>query len=288
MPTAQGFELHQVLQGSADIVVSTSRFKTVGADGEFTVPAYTAAVFVKPQRGAQGVGLKADATMGAPDIAPYGLTTVFVRGGMNGWGEADAFAYAGEGVYKAKLNINAGSYEFKVASGDWSAVNMGAGAQGADVSLDVAKTLATSNDNLKITFAKNSSYVFTLDAKVKTAPVLTVSEYVPFGATKVFLRGGMNGWGEADQFTYDGANTYSITIPLAAGGVDFKVASSDWSTVDFGAGADGQNVTLATDKSLAKGGQNLKINVADAGRYKFSVNATDTAAPVLNVTKQPN
>ena len=34
---------------------------------------------------------------------------------------------------------------FKVASGDWSTVNMGAGAQGADVALDTAKTLATSD-----------------------------------------------------------------------------------------------------------------------------------------------
>ncbi len=286
VPTAQGFELHQVLQGSVDGVVATSRFNAVGADGEFVVPAYTAAVFVKPQGGAQGVGLKADATMGAPDIAPYGLTTVFMRGGMNGWGEADAFAYAGDGIYKVKVNINAGSYDFKVASSDWSTVDMGAGAQGADMTLDAAKTLAQGGGNLKITFAKTSSYVFTLDANVKTAPVLTVSEYVPYGATKVYLRGGLNGWGEADQFTYDGANIYSITLPLAAGAFDFKVASSDWSTVDFGAGGDGQNVNLATDKTLARGGQNLKISIADAGTYKFSVNATDSAAPVLNVTKQ--
>ncbi|MDZ7903557.1 MAG: hypothetical protein U5L01_13880 [Rheinheimera sp.] len=111
----------------------------MGADGEFVVPAYTAAVFVKPQGEAQGVGLKADATMGAPDIAPYGLTTVFVRGGMNGWGESMRLPMTVMVVYKVKLNINAGSYDFKVASGDWATVNMGAGAQGADVALDTAK-----------------------------------------------------------------------------------------------------------------------------------------------------
>ena len=121
---------------------------------------------------------------------------------------------------------------------------------------------------------------------MKTAPVLTVSEYVPYGATKVFLRGGMNGWGEADQFAYDGSSIYSITIPLNAGSYDFKVASSDWSTVNFGAGSDGPNVALATDKTIVTSNDNLKINITDTGSYKFSVNATDTAAPVLNVTKQ--
>lgn len=138
---------------------------------------------------------------------------------------------------------------------------------------------------MKLSLAKTSSYVFTLDASVPTAPVLTVTEYVPFAATKVYVRGGMNGWGEVDQLSYDGASSYSVTLDLAAGDYEFKVASADWSTVDFGGGADGQNVTLATDKVLARSGSNLKLNLAAAGRYRFSFNATDTAAPVLNVSK---
>lgn len=283
--TASGFMLHPVQQQSVDAELSAAAFVAAGADGEFVVPAYTAAVFVKPQQGAQGQGLKADATMGAADIAPYGLTTVFVRGSINGWGEVDAFTYVGDGVYSTRINIAAGDYEFKVASGDWSTVDFGAQSGQVDVLLDGQKTLARSGANMKLNLAKTSSYVFTLDASVPTAPVLTVTEYVPFAATKVYVRGGMNGWGEVDQLSYDGASSYSVTLDLAAGDYEFKVASADWSTVDFGGGADGQNVTLATDKVLARSGSNLKLNLAAAGRYRFSFNATDTAAPVLNVSK---
>jgi pullulanase len=265
--------------------VQDAHFNAIGADGEFVVPAYTAAVFVKPQLGAQGVGLKADATMGAPDIAPYGLTTVYVRGGMNGWGEADAFNYDGGGIYSAKVTVEAGNHDFKVASSDWSTVDFGAKAGEQDVILGTPQTLAKSGPNLKGSFATTSSYVFKLDASVPDAPVLTVSEYVPYGSTKVFLRGGMNSWGESDPFIYNGSGQYSVQLNLAAGNYEFKVASSDWATVDFGGGADGQDVTLNTDKTLAKSGPNLKISVTDAAAYKFAVNANDSAAPVLKVNK---
>ena len=249
------------------------------------VPAYTAAVFVKPQFGSQGTGLKADATLGAPDIAPYGLTTVYMRGGMNGWGESDAFAYDGEGIYSAKVTVAAGNYEFKVASSDWSTVDFGAKSGEQDVIFGTPQTLARSGPNLKGNFATSSTYVFKLNATVPTAPVLTVSEYVPYGSTKVFLRGGMNGWGESDPFTYNGSGQYSVQLNLAVGNYEFKVASSDWATVDFGGGADGQDVTLNTDKVLGKSGPNLKIKVDDAAAYKFAVNANDSAAPVWKVNK---
>jgi len=287
VPTAQGFVLHSVQQNSADNLVSNSRFNAVGNDGEFVVPAYTAAVFVKPQLGAQGAGLKADATMGAPDIAPYGLTKVFVRGGMNGWGEVDAFSYVGDGVYSARVTVSAGTHEFKVASADWSTVDFGAKSGEQDLQFGVAQSLNRSGANLKATF-NAGSYVFTLDARVPTAPVLTVSEYVPYGSTKVYLRGSLNGWSEANQFAYVGSNSYEVTLALAAGDYEFKVASADWSTVDFGAAAgEGVDVTLAVNKTLGRSGANLKIILAQAGNYKFRVDATEALAPVLNVTKLP-
>ena len=52
-------------------------------EGTFNVPAYTMAVFVKPQGESQGAGLSADATVGAPDIVPYGSTEVYLRGDLN-------------------------------------------------------------------------------------------------------------------------------------------------------------------------------------------------------------
>ena len=88
-----GFSLHPTLAMSVDSTVQSANFSEGEGEGTFTVPAYTTAVFVKNQGDAQGTGLSADATAGAPDVVPYGSTEVFVRGGMNGWGEVDSFTY---------------------------------------------------------------------------------------------------------------------------------------------------------------------------------------------------
>jgi pullulanase len=286
VPTAAGFDLHPMQQASVDSMVSMASFSAGTDEGTFTVPAYSMAVFVKAQMGEQGTGLSADATSGAPDIPPYQATTVFVRGAMNGWGETDAFTYAGDGIYKAEFDIAAGDYDFKVASADWSTVDKGAGADGNAVILGTTKTLSQGGGNLAISITATATYIFTLDANNADSPNLTVIERPTFGETTVFLRGGMNGWGEADAFEYVGANIYSVNIELGATDYEFKVASSDWSTIDFGAGEAGDTFTLGTPKVLATGGGNLKLTTSEAGFYNFLFNATLTATPELTVTKQ--
>ncbi|MBM32919.1 MAG: pullulanase [Rheinheimera sp.] len=286
VPTATGFDLHPLQQASVDTNVSMASFTAGTDEGTFTVPAYSMAVFVKAQMGEQGPGLAADATLGAPDIPPYEATTIFVRGGMNDWGENDAFNYAGAGIYSATLNINAGSYEFKVASGDWSAVNLGAGAAGNQVVVDTPIVIAPSNDNLLLNIPSTSAYVFTLNAVNPAAPTLTVSEYVPYGATTVFLRGGMNDWGEADAFQYLGANQYSVDISINAGSYEFKVASSDWATVNMGAGPDGATVSEGTPLRIQGSNDNLNMNFAENAVYNFLLDATLTETPELTVTRK--
>ncbi|EHR41170.1 alpha-1,6-glucosidase domain-containing protein [Alishewanella jeotgali] len=286
VPTAAGFELHPIQQASVDQRVHSASFRQGSDEGTFTVPANTIAVFVKPQMGAQGPGLAADATLGAPDIPPYAATDVFIRGGFNGWGEADAFNYDGAGIYTASINIDQGSYEFKVASSDWSTVNMGAGAAGNQVVVGTPLVIQTSNDNLRIDIAKSSTYVFTLNANNAAAPTLTVSEYVPYGPTTIFLRGGMNGWGEANAFNYIGGNKYSVDINITARDYEFKVASSDWATVNLGAGAAGNTLTLGVPKVIEPSNDNLRMDFTETATYNFLLDATYTEEPELTVTKK--
>lgn len=282
VPTAKGFVLHPVLADSADSLVQDASFTEAATEGTFIVPAYTAAVFVKPQNGAQGEGIKADATMGAADIPPYELTTIYVRGAMNGWGETDAMSYDGDGVYSASITIEAGDYEFKIASADWSTVDFGSADQ--QITLGTAKTLNRGGSNLKLSIPTTSTYTFSVNAINPEAPVITVTEFVPYGETTVYLRGNMNGWGELNPLQYDGAGVYSVTLNLAVSpDHEFKIASADWTTVDFGS-AD-QNVSLDTDKTLNAGGSNLKMQITEQADYKVSFTATDPAAPVLRVSK---
>jgi len=286
VPTAAGFDLHPIQQASVDTSVRSASFSAGTNEGTFTVPAQTIAVFVKTQMGAQGAGLAADATLGAPDIPPYAATDVFVRGGFNGWGEANAFTYDGAGIYTATINIDQGNYEFKVASSDWSTVNMGAAAAGNQVVVGEPLVIAASNDNLRIAIPKTSAYVFTLDANNASTPTLTVSEYVPYGPTTVFLRGGMNGWGETNAFSYVGANIYSVDISITAGNYEFKVASSDWATVNMGAGPAGNTVSPGVPLRIAPSNDNLRMNFAETATYNFLLNATATQEPELTVTKK--
>jgi len=83
---------------------------------------------------------------------PYGATAVLLRGDMNGWGESDAMSFVGSGIYRIVVELQVGTYGFKVASADWSTVNLGAmSAAETAVMIGVPKTLLPgSNDNLSL------------------------------------------------------------------------------------------------------------------------------------------
>lgn len=282
--TAAGFDLHPIQQASADTRVRAASFSQGADEGTFTVPAQTMAVFVKQQQGAQGTGLAADATSGAPDIPPYEATTIYVRGGMNGWGEVDAFEYDGSGIYIAIIDIVAGNYEFKVASGDWSTVDFGAGSDGQTVTLLQAKTLAEGGGNLQVSFANSATYAFVLDATNKDAPVLTVQELPPYGVgTSVYLRGARS-WDPIDEMTYVGGNVYQIDLLLdTVKQYTFKFADATWGAINYG--ADNGAMTLGTGKVLEHNVGDLSLDVTQAGTYRFSVDATNPLAPVMTITK---
>ncbi|WP_462156709.1 alpha-1,6-glucosidase domain-containing protein [Pseudoalteromonas sp. GB56] len=284
VPTAAGFELHPLLKASVDASMSSSYFAQGEGEGTFSVPAYTIAVFVKPQGDAQGEGLSANATVGAPDIVPFGSTTVYVRGSLNGWGTADAFEYVGNGEYRIAIALTAGSYEFKVASEDWSTVDFGAlSGDVAEVIEGEAEQLTRSGANLTFNAAMNATYVFSFDATNTDNPVLTVYNEEPFVGTPVYLRGSLNGWGTSDELSYQGKGIYAFTKQLTAGSYEFKVASEDWSTVDYGSGESSNSVIIGTEKLLAAKGSNMTIDIPADGQYQFVFDASNLDEPLMTV-----
>ncbi|KXI30872.1 alpha-1,6-glucosidase domain-containing protein [Paraglaciecola hydrolytica] len=279
--TAAAFTLHATLMSSIDPTVRGAYFTAGEGEGTFTVPALTTAVFVKVQSGVQGIGLSSYATSGAPDVVPFGDTTVLVRGGMNGWGEGNPMTYVGSGVYESVITIAAGDYEFKVASADWSSVDFGSSQQ--VVTLGAEKVLTRSGSNLQLTLTAEATLKFSLDASDNSAPILIVDYEEPFYPTTVFIRGDMNGWGEVNPMSYAVGGQYAVTMDLVAGSYGFKVASADWSTVDFGS-ADGNGaVTVGNVKDLAPKGSNLSITIPSDGSYTFLFNVADINAPTISV-----
>ena len=175
---------------------------------------------------------------------PWGETTLYLRGDMNGWGTDTEFGYDGGGVYSLTTRIDAGSYFFKVADVDWAVPNLGAtSAADAAVELGVGETLVQdSQDNLSIVIDRPGDYRFSLDAIDKDVPVLTVTEIVPFGEEVLYLRGDMNGWADppTTEIAYEGNGYYVVEQTLTAGTYGFKVADAGWATTNIGAaGADG-------------------------------------------------
>ncbi|MGZ9899017.1 pullulanase-type alpha-1,6-glucosidase [Shewanella gaetbuli] len=286
VPTAAGFSLHSRLANSIDARQLDANFSQGEGEGTFTVPALTTAVFVKLQGDTQGEGLSATATAGAPDVVPYGSTTVFVRGGMNGWGEVDAFTYVGAGEYRIAIALDAQTYEFKVASADWSTVDFGAlSGDVADVDESVAEALARSGANMKFTPSMAGTYVFSLDASDKDNPVLTVYNEEPFIGTPVYLRGDMNGWSTDNEMVYLGGSLYRAEVMVTAGSKGFKIASSDWSTVDYGSGEADGVIEYGVAKVLAVKGANLSFDFDADAMYSFTFDMSNRNEPVVTIHK---
>lgn len=291
--TSTGFVLHSALQNSADALVRTSSFAEGENGGTFTVPAYTTAVFVKPQAGAQGEGLSATATTGVEVPVPYGDTAIYVRGEVTepDWSVADAsnrLVYKGDGIYSVNITLTAGSYSFKVASEDWSTVDKGA-PDGTTVTLGSAVTM-NGGSNLSITIPLDGTYRFELDATNAATPSLTVTDTDVFRNTAIYARGEITNpaWSTADasnQLIHEGDSVYSVTLALEPGTYQFKVASADWSTVDRGVSAADTSVTLGTEK-LMDGGSNAVLVIPTAGNYKFQLNAKNPATPTIKVFDQ--
>ncbi|WP_434567417.1 pullulanase-type alpha-1,6-glucosidase [Vibrio chagasii] len=156
---ATGFTLHDVQQNSADDIVKGASC----ANESFTVPALTTAVFVQAQSGTQGAGLPVDnSDKDVSSIPPYGQTTVYVRGDMNGWNPVDdwAMSFVANGVYSVTGNLDAGSYGFKFADADWKTPNFGCDSvELASGSIDIG-----TGGNCQLSVTEAGSYTFTLNA----------------------------------------------------------------------------------------------------------------------------
>lgn len=293
--TSSGFVLHSILKSSVDDAVRTASFAEGAGGGSFTVPAYTTAVFVKPQAGGQGAGLSATATAGYEPPVPYGDNAIYIRGSVydSGWSATadNKMAYEGNGVYGGSLIIAAGSYEFKIADNNWSIADFG----GAAVAFGTPQTLVRGGSNIGVTIPVTGNYRFVLNATNVNSPVLTVLNADVFGAAPMYVRGDVfdSGWSAttANKLVHQGNSIYDLAMPLAIAGKGsdyaFKIAVDDWSK-EAGANPADTLALVGTPKTLqTSGGQNigLTIPVSAAGNYGFRVDARNASAPVVTVYK---
>ena len=108
----------------------------------------------------------------------------------------------------------------------------------------------------------------------------------PFGDSKIYLRGSMNGWQTDNELSFLSNGVYSGLVALAAGEYEFKIADANWSSYNFGYDEltiSSSSVALS-DADPDGTNSNIQLNVAEDGLFKFSLNASDTKKPTLTVT----
>lgn len=111
-----------------------------------------------------------------PPVPPVRDVAIYLRGSMNGWGTQTRLEPADGGKLTAVLTLTKGSYQFKVASEDWKAVDLGNIGSDADTSDGAPHAVGTAGENLVLTVTEPARYRVTLDASGGATLQLSVNK----------------------------------------------------------------------------------------------------------------
>jgi CubicO group peptidase (beta-lactamase class C family) len=152
------------------------------------------------------------------------------------------------------------------------------------------------DDDMQLTFEKDSDGAYStlqidgnqvhrgrrVDATASPAGI--AQAIARFGAQPVYLRGSMNNWGTQNPLRQLDATTYQLDLTLPKGRHEFKIASEDWSTIDFGAALSAKPMLPASSSALLAAGANIVLTTAKAGVVTIALDIKDPFAPVLSIT----
>lgn len=203
-------------------------------------------------------------------IIPNLPSGIYVRGGMNNWGN-DGLTAAYEFVTTSEANVYSLEYieipagvEFKIADKDWGTVNLGGS---APIAFGAKYDLEAGGGNLKLT--DNFKGSITLSGSGKTwSMILDPAEAdTPGQASGIYLRGDFNGWSTNNQFmTTDVKNVWEATDVTMTAGQTFKVADANWSDLNLGKNETTDEILPGVKYALVAGGDNIKCTDAFSGR----------------------
>jgi pullulanase len=229
---------------------------------------------------------------------PPAQITLFVRGAFNDWGNGPAptapLAWDAVDTYRAEIySLTAGAYAFKIADNDWGsttggATNCGAVTEGTPVTVGQPFTLtcASNSQNMSVALPNDGAYLFAVNWANPAAPQLTI-EQSPVNVP-IFVRGIGGDWSDGlqNRMNYLGSNIYALNKFMAASATSFKIASSDWSTVDCGASTSGTSMAVGTPTAFACGPGTSDVGITPAvpGTYTFRFNRLDSASGEVTVT----
>jgi len=231
---------------------------------------------------------------------------LFVRGGFNDWADPAApetgFVRTGLNTYEAEFQFGAGTYGYKIATGDWSYELV---VEGQETPLDTELALVAGGPNSEIMIPADGCYNFALDATDPDAMTLQVTadddgtcqavsgdpDAAAFGQP-VFVRGDFNGWDtprESDRFAAAGPDVLKarvglnprITYPDPGGELQYKIASADYSVERVVIGGP---TRIDTRQLLGIPSGNGIITPEVAGCYEWTMEVAEPDLAYLTVT----
>lgn len=158
--------------------------------GTLTLGAWSAAVFVKPQSGAQGTGLPVGKKTDLSTVPPFGDTAVYLKGFLNEWGNTNQMTFSSNFMYEFTTEVSSdklGTTNVKIADASWGPLNYGSCNAGDKLVVGTPLTLCKGGDtgNIGLDLAKAGSYKFVFTAMNKDKPTLSVSFTEPVQSCKV-------------------------------------------------------------------------------------------------------
>ena len=152
----------------------------------------------------------------------------FLRGSMNEWSTSDKFEKQADGTYAITLSLDAGTYEYKAATADWSWSVPG-------------------GDNAVLTLAEAADVTFVLDVAAETltnnAPVAEPEyDYYLAGSEELC---GVSWDPVAQPMTEVTPGIWTIIRDVfVPGDYEYKITTGSWETPSYGYGEGNYTVTL--------------------------------------------
>lgn len=210
-------------------------------------------------------------------------TGIFLRGGMNNWGNDPGFdvnspweflTTTEAGVYLISDAEIPGGTEFKVADMAWGDVN--AGYSSGDIQLEVPYTLQNGNNAGNLTCP--TDFMGDVQLVVKGGNyILTLIPYEQQEAgmkSSIYLVGSMTGWGFESDFEFLTAkyvgywSLENVSIPT---GAEFKIAALGWGDPNCGLMA-GKDLEVGVSYTLFNDGASGNLTFPEGVSFHGNVN----------------
>lgn len=117
-----------------------------------------------------------DLRMSPPTQSTFVAVPSFVRGSMNGWtGESARLRRSAEGILETEIDLGRGDHTLRIASEDWTAIDLGAPIDEPSVNLNETKRLEWRGENLLLNVPDAARYLFRLDVRNPDQSYLNVT-----------------------------------------------------------------------------------------------------------------